>query len=104
MLAAICAPVFGSAVERAIETPPESIDRIAHAVLRRAASVRSCKPYVLGREHTFTGMDETPVVFVEWKVPSFAFAERRVQEGYFAEATHIIHEMSGGRQPKDRIM
>ncbi|RQS72023.1 4-oxalocrotonate tautomerase [Burkholderia sp. Bp8963] len=59
--------------------------------------------HVLNREHTFTGMDETPVVFVEWKVPSFAFTERRVQEGYFAEATHIIHEMSGGRQPKDRI-
>jgi hypothetical protein len=59
--------------------------------------------HVLSKDHTFTGMDETPVVFVEWKVPSFAFTERRVQEGYFAEATDIIHDMSGGRQPKDRI-
>ena len=23
--------------------------------------------------------------------------------GYFEEATNIIHEMSGGKQPKDRI-
>jgi len=40
---------------------------------------------------------------IEWKVPSFAFSDRKVQLGYFEEATNIIHEMSGGRQPKDRI-
>jgi hypothetical protein len=59
--------------------------------------------HVASKEHTFAGMDETPVVFVEWKVPSFAFTDRKIQEGYFAEATNIIHEMSGGRQPRDKI-
>ncbi len=58
---------------------------------------------VLPKDATFTGMQETPVAFIEWKVPSFAFTNREVQVGYFAEATDIIHEMSGGKQPKDRI-
>jgi len=59
--------------------------------------------HVVGKEQTFTGSDETPVAFIEWKVPSFAFADRRIQQGYFQEATDIIHEMSGGRQPRDKI-
>jgi len=58
---------------------------------------------VLPKGSTFSGMEETPVVFVEWKVPSFAFADRTIQEGYFAEATDIIHHLSGGKQPKDKI-
>jgi hypothetical protein len=36
-------------------------------------------------------------------VPSFAFTDPKIQRGYFEEATHIIHEMSGGKQPKDKI-
>jgi hypothetical protein len=59
--------------------------------------------HVLPKGQTFTGTDEAPVAFIEWKVPSFAFADRAVQQGYFAEATEIIHDLSGGRQPKDRI-
>lgn len=59
--------------------------------------------HVMPSGTTFTGTEETPVAFIEWKVPSFAFADRAVQEGYFAEATDIIHDMSGGRQPRDKI-
>jgi len=59
--------------------------------------------HIVGKDQTFTGTKETPVAFIEWKVPSFAFADRRIQQGYFEEATDIIHEMSGGRQPRDRI-
>lgn len=59
--------------------------------------------HVLPKGQTFAGMQEAPVAFVEWKVPSFAFTDRRVQLGYFEEATNIVHEMSGGKQPKDRI-
>ena len=59
--------------------------------------------HVMPKDTTFTGMQDAPVAFIEWKVPSFAFASRDVQQGYFAEATNIIHEMSGGRQPKDHI-
>jgi hypothetical protein len=58
---------------------------------------------VVDKGRTFTGADETPVAFIEWKVPSFAFTHRQIQQGYFQEATDIIHEMSGGRQPRDRI-
>src|SRR5436309_15246377 len=56
---------------------------------------------VLPPSQTFSGMCEAPIAVIEWKVPSFAFAARDVQLGYFEEATDIIHQMSGGRQPKD---
>jgi hypothetical protein len=59
--------------------------------------------HVVGKDQTFTGTDETAVAFIEWKVPSFAFTDRKIQQGYFQEATDIIHEMSGGRQPRDKI-
>ena len=59
--------------------------------------------HVLARDQTFAGMRETPVAFVEWKVPSFAFTDREVQIGYCEEATSIIQEMSGGKQPRDNI-
>lgn len=59
--------------------------------------------HVLPQAYTFTGMRETPVAFVEWRVPSFAFASREIQRGYFEDATNIIHEMSGGKQPKNNI-
>ena len=59
--------------------------------------------HVLPRDATFTGMQETPVVFIEWKVPSFAFANSEVQIGYFDEATAIVHELSGCQHPKDKV-
>jgi hypothetical protein len=59
--------------------------------------------HVLPISQTFTGMQETAVAFVEWKVTSLAFTDRKVQQGYFEEATEIIHSMSDGKQPRDRI-
>lgn len=59
--------------------------------------------HVIPREHTFSGSEEAPVVFIEWKVPSFAFSTRDIQQGYIEEATDIVHEASGGKQPKERI-
>ena len=59
--------------------------------------------HVLPRNATFTGMQETPVAFIEWKTPSFAFNSREIQVGYFREATEIIHQLSGGKQPKDKV-
>jgi hypothetical protein len=58
---------------------------------------------VLTKGHTFSGSKESQVAFVEWKVPSFAFATREIQIGYVDEATNIIHEMSGGKHPKEHI-
>jgi hypothetical protein len=59
--------------------------------------------HVLRKDETFSGMTETPVAFIEWKVPSFAFADRATQAGYIEEATQIVHEASGYRQPKEHI-
>jgi hypothetical protein len=58
---------------------------------------------ILPKSSTFSGGKEFSGAWVEWKVPSFAFTSREVQKGFFADATNIIHELSGGKQPKDNI-
>ena len=58
---------------------------------------------VIPKGSTFSGGKEFSGAWVEWKVPSFAFSDRAVQEGFFADATDIIHKLSGGNQPKDNI-
>jgi hypothetical protein len=59
--------------------------------------------HVLSQGSTFSGGKEFAGAWVEWKVPSFAFNSREIQIGYFKDATEIIHELSGGKQPKDNI-
>jgi hypothetical protein len=59
--------------------------------------------HILPKGSTYTGAQETPVALVEWRVPSFAFPNRDVQVGHFADATDIVHELSGGRQRRDHI-
>jgi hypothetical protein len=59
--------------------------------------------HVLPKEHTWSGLAESSVVFIEWKVPSFAFADRSIQAGYIAEATDLAYQAADGRQPKERI-
>ena len=59
--------------------------------------------HILPKHATFSGGREFSGAWIEWKVPSFAFTERTVQEGFGADATSIIHQLSGGRQPKDNI-
>jgi hypothetical protein len=58
---------------------------------------------ILPRDLTYAGLQESTVVFIEWKVPSFAFNTRAIQQGYVEEATRIVAEASGGKQPLDRI-
>lgn len=58
---------------------------------------------VLPKSATFSGGKEFSGAWVEWKVPSFAFASREIQVGYFKDATDIVQELSGGKQPKDNI-
>ena len=59
--------------------------------------------HLVPKAHTYSGSQEASVVFVEWKVPSFAFASREVQVGYVEEATDIIHELSLAQHPRERI-
>jgi hypothetical protein len=58
---------------------------------------------VLPKSSTFSGGEEFTGVWMEWKVPSFAFASREIQLAHFAEATAIIVELSGGKQPIENI-
>lgn len=70
---------------------------------------RALTPNVVGsiqivpKDGTFAGLTETPVAFIEWKVPSFTFTDRKAQLGYIEEATNIVHEASGGKHPKAHI-
>lgn len=59
--------------------------------------------HVIPRGFTFSGSKESAAAWIEWKVPSFAFNTRDIQQGYFTEATDIIHAMSGGKLPKEHI-
>lgn len=67
------------------------------------------KPNIVGsihlvpKGHSFSGSKEASVAFVEWTVPAFAFASRAIQQGYIEEATNIIHALSEGQHPKERI-
>ncbi|MBC7956074.1 MAG: 4-oxalocrotonate tautomerase [Cytophagales bacterium] len=58
---------------------------------------------VVSAEHTFSGSKEARIAFIEWKVPSFAFTTREIQNGYVEEATNIVHDASGGKLPKEFI-
>jgi hypothetical protein len=52
---------------------------------------------------SFSGGEPVDGAWIEWKVPSFALADRNVQKAFFAEATDIIHRLSDGKLPKERI-
>ena len=58
---------------------------------------------VLPKGTTFSGGKEFSGAWVEWKVPAFAFASREIQLAHFSEATKIIQELSGGKQPAVNI-
>jgi len=59
--------------------------------------------HVLPRGTTFSGGKEISAAWVEWKTPSFAFAEEDIQKGFFDDATTIIHELSNEKLPRDKI-
>lgn len=52
---------------------------------------------------SFAGGKQIDGAWIETKTPSFALASYEVQSAFFAEATQIIHELSGGKLPKERI-
>tara|TARA_R110002126_G_scaffold1402_4_gene7958 strand:+ start:1258 stop:1695 length:438 start_codon:yes stop_codon:yes gene_type:complete len=59
--------------------------------------------HVVQAGHSYSGGVPFQGAWVEWKVPSFAFAAREIQRGFGQDAVNIIHELSGGKQPKDNI-
>ncbi len=59
--------------------------------------------HVLPENSTFSGGKAFSGAWVEWKVPSFAFNSREIQQGFFKDATDIIHDLSGKKQPRENI-
>ena len=58
---------------------------------------------VVAQGSSYSGLKPASIAIVEWKVPSFAFTDRDVQTAYVAQATEIIHDVSGGKHPKECI-
>lgn len=57
----------------------------------------------LPKAATYSGGAPVSGAWLECKVPSFALADRGVQEGFFADATALIAEAAGGALPRERI-
>ena len=53
--------------------------------------------------HSFSGGQPFAGIWVEWKVPSFAFSSREVQKGYGQDAVDILQDLTDGKQPADNI-
>lgn len=58
---------------------------------------------VVPEGHSFSGLQPTPIAVVEWLTPGVAFTSREVQKQYVKEATDIVYEACGGRQPRTGI-
>lgn len=58
---------------------------------------------VLPKGLSFAGGKEVDGAWIETKTPSFALANHEVQASFFTEATQIVHQLSGGKLPKERI-
>jgi hypothetical protein len=89
----------------------ETFARLSESFLKAHGLVgnKFITPHVIGHIHvlpadrSFSGFKNIPVAMAEWKLPSFAFTTREAQLSYIKEATDIIHEASGGKQPRENI-
>jgi phenylpyruvate tautomerase PptA (4-oxalocrotonate tautomerase family) len=52
---------------------------------------------------SYAGGKPASIVIIELKVPSFALTEPSQREAFISEATNLVQQASGGRQPKERI-
>jgi len=59
--------------------------------------------HLVPKGSSFSGGKEFLGAWAEWKVPSFALADKAIIKKHFQEVTDIIYELSGGKQPKDNI-
>ena len=59
--------------------------------------------HVLPKSATFSAGRPFAGAWGEWRVRGIAFADREIQQGFFADATDIIHELSARRQPREHI-
>lgn len=59
--------------------------------------------HVMPKGTTFAGGSPVEGAWIETKTPSFALADARTQISFFGEATQIIHALSEGKLPEERI-
>jgi len=88
-----------------------AIQRLTHSMLKWHALIGNtvmtpnvtANIQVVQAGHSYSGGVPFRGAWVEWKVPSFAFATREIQRGFGQDAVDIIQELSGGKQPKHNI-
>eukprot|EP00545_Synedropsis_sp_CCMP1620_P014531 CAMPEP_0119010002 /NCGR_PEP_ID=MMETSP1176-20130426/4732_1 /TAXON_ID=265551 /ORGANISM="Synedropsis recta cf, Strain CCMP1620" /LENGTH=139 /DNA_ID=CAMNT_0006962591 /DNA_START=71 /DNA_END=490 /DNA_ORIENTATION=+ len=88
-----------------------AVERLSDAFLQRhglmgnTVMTPNTTANVVFVEHglSFSGGKPFSGVWVEWKVPSFAFATEEVQKGYGEDASNIIQELTKGKQPVDNV-
>lgn len=59
--------------------------------------------HIVPKGFSFSGGKDFSGAWAEWKVPSFALADKAVIKKHYEEVTEIIHQLSGKKQPKDNI-
>lgn len=52
---------------------------------------------------TFAAGKEVEGAWIETKTPSFALADHKIQASFFSAATQIVHDLTAGKLPKERI-
>lgn len=52
---------------------------------------------------TFAGGKPVDGAWIETKTPSFALADNKIKASFFSTATQIIHDLTGGKLPKEKI-
>jgi len=93
------------------ERVEEAVKRLSNAFLTQHGLTKNtvmtpnvtANAVVVPKGLSFSGGKKFADVWVEWKVPSFAFATREIQKGYGQDAVDIIQDISGGKQPKEQI-
>lgn len=58
---------------------------------------------ILPKGLTFAAGKEVDGAWIETKTPSFALADHKIQAGFFNAASKIVHDLSGGKLPRERI-
>ena len=59
--------------------------------------------HVVPKGLTFSGGKEIDAAWIETRSPSFALADHKIQVDFFTEVTKIVHDLSGGKLPKEHI-
>ena len=58
---------------------------------------------IIPKGRSFAAGRPENIVIVELKLPSFGLASQEQKEAFVSEATDVIVQASGGRQPRERI-